>query len=67
KKSIEQARSAKIVGEEAAVWRQKVKITKAFYATGASIAFVAKCLKQSIEETQEMIDLTSENDRKPFF
>jgi hypothetical protein len=67
KKSIEQARNAKIVGEEAAEWRQKVRIAKEFYTNGASVEFIAKGLKQSIEETQAMIDLTSENDRKPFF
>ncbi len=67
KKSIEQARNAKIVGEEAAEWRQKVRIAKEFYTNGASVEFIAKGLRQSIEETQAMIDLTAENDRKPFF
>jgi hypothetical protein len=67
KKNIEQARSAKIVGEEAAEWRKTVRIAKKMNANGASIEFIAKCLEQSVEETQGMIDLTSENDRKPFF
>jgi PD-(D/E)XK nuclease family transposase len=67
KKSIEQARSAKIVGEEAAEWRKTVRIAKKMNANGSSIEFIAKCLEQSVEETQAMIDLTSENDRKPFF
>jgi hypothetical protein len=67
KKSIEQARNAKIVGEEAAIWRNTVKKVKGLYANGASVEFIAKCFEQSIEETQGMIDLTSENDRKPFF
>jgi hypothetical protein len=67
KKSIEQARSAKIVGEEAAIWRNNVKIAKQLHANGATIELISKSLQQSMEETQSMIDLTSEFDRKPFF
>ncbi|MEY4936770.1 MAG: hypothetical protein RIS64_3129 [Bacteroidota bacterium] len=32
-----------------------------------SVEIIAKSLKQSVEETQQMIDFTAENDRKPFF
>jgi PD-(D/E)XK nuclease family transposase len=67
KKSIEQARNAKMIGEEAAEWRKTVRIAKDFYANGASVEFIAKGLKQSVEETQAMIDLTAEFDRNPFF
>jgi PD-(D/E)XK nuclease family transposase len=67
KKSIEQARMAKIVGEEAAIWRDRVKSVKELYANGVSVAVIAASFKQSMEETQNMIDFTAENDRKPFF
>jgi PD-(D/E)XK nuclease family transposase len=67
KKSIEQARNAKIIGEEVARWQERVRNAKEFYANGVAVEIIAKSLKQSIEETQQMIDLTAENDRKPFF
>jgi hypothetical protein len=67
KKSVEQAQSAKQVGEEYARWQERVRIAKGFSANGASTEFIAKCLKQSIEETQDMIDLTADHYRKPFW
>jgi hypothetical protein len=67
KKSVEQAQSAKIVGEEAAIWRERVKVAKEMNTTGISIEIIAKCIKQSIEETQEMIDLSPDNYRQPFW
>jgi hypothetical protein len=42
-------------------------MAKEMNTNGASIEFVAKCLKQSIEETQEMIDLTADHYRTPFW
>jgi hypothetical protein len=67
KKSIEQARNAKIVADETTRWQERVRNAKEFYANGVSVEIIAKSLKQSVEETQNMIDLTAENDRKPFF
>jgi hypothetical protein len=67
KKSVEQAQSAKLVGEEHARWQERVRIAKEMSANSASTEFIAKCLKQSIEETQDMIDLTADHYRKPFW
>jgi hypothetical protein len=67
KKSVEQARSAKIAGEEAAEWRKMVRIAKQLYANGASVEFIAKGIEQPISETQLMIDLSADNYRTPFW
>ncbi|MEO0040917.1 MAG: hypothetical protein RL329_365 [Bacteroidota bacterium] len=67
KKSIEQARNAKIVADETARWQERVRNAKGLYANGVSVAVIAASFKQSVEETQQMIDFTAENDRKPFF
>jgi hypothetical protein len=67
KKSVEQARSAKIVGEEYARWEERVRTAKKFYANGVSIEIIAASLEKSIPEIQEMIDLTAEHYRKPFW
>jgi PD-(D/E)XK nuclease family transposase len=67
KKSVEQARSAKIVGEEAAEWRKMVRMAKNLAANGVSVELIAKGLEQSIPATQEMIDLNPDHYRKPFW
>ncbi len=67
KKSIEQARNAKIVGEEAAIWRDRVRMAKKLHAAKVPLEIIANTIEYSLEETQAMIDLTSEHDRKPFF
>jgi hypothetical protein len=67
KKNVEQAQSAKIVGEAFAIWQNNVGIAKKLHTSGASVEFIAQCLEQSVEETQEMIDLTADNYRKPFW
>jgi hypothetical protein len=67
KKNIEQARSAKLVGEENAAWRKTVRIVKKSHAKGMDLHEIAEIVELSIEEVQEMIQLTSEFDRNPFF
>jgi hypothetical protein len=67
KKSIEQARNAKMVGEAAAIWRDRVRTAKKLFAKNVPLEIIASTVEYSLEETQAMIDLTSENDRKPFF
>jgi PD-(D/E)XK nuclease family transposase len=67
KKSIEQARNAKMVGEAAAEWRKAVKMAKKLYAQKIPLEIIANAVECSLEETQEMIDLTAENYRNPFW
>ena len=67
KKSVEQARSAKIIGEETARWQERVRNAKKFYANGVPIEIIAASLEQSIPATQEMIDLTADHYRNPFW
>jgi hypothetical protein len=64
---VEQARSAKRVGEEYARWQERVRTAKKLYANGVSIEIIAASLEQSIPEIQEMIDMTGEHYRKPFW
>jgi hypothetical protein len=67
KKSVEQARSAKIAGEAFAIWQNNVGIAKKLHASGATVEFIAQCLEKSVEETQDMIELTADHYRKPFW
>jgi hypothetical protein len=55
------------VADENIRWQERVKVAKGMNANGAAIEFIAKCLEQSVEDTQAMIDLTADNARKPFF
>jgi hypothetical protein len=66
-KSVEQARSAKIAQETYAIWQERVKVAKELSANGIAVEIIAKSLKQSLEETQEMIDLSADNYRQPFW
>jgi PD-(D/E)XK nuclease family transposase len=67
KKSVEQAQSAKIVGEEAARWQERVKVAKKLHAKNIPLEMIANIVESSLEETQEMIDLSPDNYRQPFW
>jgi hypothetical protein len=67
KKSVEQARSAKMAGEAFAIWQERVRMSKKLHAKNVPLEIIASTIEYSLEETQAMIDFTAENDRKPFF
>jgi hypothetical protein len=67
KKSVEQARSAKIAGEKFAIWCEMVRVAKALHSAQVPLEVIAGTVQYSVDETQEMIDLTAEHYRNPFF
>jgi PD-(D/E)XK nuclease family transposase len=67
KKSVEQARSAKIVADETIRWQERVKMAKKLHAKNIPLEIIAGTVEYSLEETQEMIDLTADHYRNPFW
>jgi PD-(D/E)XK nuclease family transposase len=67
KKSVEQARSAKIVGEEYARWEERVRMAKELHAAQVPLEVIARTVRYSEYETQQMIELSAEHYRKPFW
>jgi PD-(D/E)XK nuclease family transposase len=67
KKNVEQARNAKIAGEAFAIWQDRVRMAKELHAAQVPLEVIARTVQYSTDETQQMILLTADHYRNPFF